>query len=319
MIAGIVFSVLSSVCINWGNVVEKQAVDRLPPISARRSPHLIRTLLSSRHWMSGFVLTLVGLGLQVLALSRAPIPVVQSIFNAGIVILLIGSRVRLGERLRRTEIAGLAIVVAAVTSVTASLRGSDVVGNAGSLASIAIAAGPTLLVAFVVLRMRPHGRHSHPHSGIAYGVSSGLLYGLAALGTKGASTLIGRFGVVHGVPLIFSSIYPYLFAVFSVAGLVVYQTGLQRSRISVVGSMSDVIAGTYMVAVGTVVFGEPLPTDPVTLTLRLAGFAGVLVGSLVVAGGHLLPAGVGSASSWNEDFDLGENGVLVLPSEELDA
>jgi hypothetical protein len=86
-------------------------------------------------------------------------------------------------------------------------------------------------------------------------------------------------GAAH---LVFSP-YPYLFIIFSFLGLLIYQSGLQRARISVVGSISDVVASTYIVAVGTVVFGEHLPSDPITLAARLAGFAGVLLGTVVVA------------------------------------
>ena len=71
-----------------------------------------------------------------------------------------------------------------------------------------------------------------------------------------------RDGFWHSIPSIFTSVYPYVFIVFSGLGMVIYQSGLQRARISVVGTMSDVICSTYLVAVGMVVFGESLPQDP---------------------------------------------------------
>ena len=283
MAAGIVFSLLSAIVINVGNVIQKHAVTSLPEFSARRSSHLIRTLVTSRIWMTGFVLCLLGLALQVMAFALAPIPVVQSIFNAGIVLLVVISRVRLGERLHRLEWIGLTIVVASLISMSASLtETSSAVRDSGSGLRVLIAAIPTMaLIALVVGAIR----RGKDKGGFLFGLAAGLLYGVATLGTKGASTLVVRHGVLHSIPSILTSVYPYVFAVFSVFGMLMYQTGLQRFRIAVVGSMSDVICSTYLVAIGMIVFEESLPKDPVTLSFRLVGFAGVLVGSVLVASG----------------------------------
>jgi multidrug transporter EmrE-like cation transporter len=308
--AGIVFSLLSSIVINIGNVVQKQAVTGLPEFSAKRSTHLIRVLLTSRSWVGGFMLCLVGLGFQVMAFALAPIPVVQSIFNAGIVLLLIFSRVRLKERLGRTEWVGLAVVVISLIAISATLSTTEnSAGTSGSGVRALIAAAPTFVVVIGIVALI---RKEKGASGFLYGFAAGLLYGAAALGTKGASTLVVSHGVVGSIPYVFASVYPYLFLVFSVFGMMIYQMGLQRFRIAVVGSMSDVVCSTYLVAVGMVVFGESLPKDPVTLTLRLAGFVGVLVGSVLVAlaGGSDRSSGVTMA-----DSDIGLGPVLLAEVE----
>jgi len=306
MAAGVVFSLLAAVVLNAGNLVQKHAVSALPEISARRNRHLIRTLASSREWMAGFILCLVGVALQIMAFALAPIPVVQSIFNAGIVLLLVFSRVRLGERLGRIEWIGLAVVVASLIAISASLsETANSVGLAGSGLRVIVAVIPTLaVVALVVAMIRKGGGRA----GFHYGVAAGLLYGAAALGTKGASTLVVRHGLIASVPVILTSVYPYVFLVFSVMGMLIYQTGLQRYRISVVGSMSDVVCSTYLVAVGMVVFSESLPKDPTTLALRLGGFVGVLLGSVLVAGGGRRESVAGLPPI---ESDLGIGSVLV--------
>jgi drug/metabolite transporter (DMT)-like permease len=306
MAAGILFSLLAALTLNSGNLIQKHAVSALPEFSARRSGHLIRTLVGSREWMAGFILCLLGVGLQIMAFALAPIAVVQTIFNAGLVLLIVLSRLRLGERLHRNEFIGIAIVISAVISISASLQASaDSTGAAGSGLRVLLAAGPTLvIVAIVVLAIRS-GRGTN---GFLYGAASGLLYGAASLGTKGASTLVVHHGLVASVPRILTSVYPYVFLVFSVLGMLVYQTGLQRFRISLVGSMSDVVCSTYLVAIGMIVFNEPLPTRTLTLALRLGGFAGVLFGSVLVATG-------GRRESEEPlpliDSDLGLGSVLI--------
>jgi drug/metabolite transporter (DMT)-like permease len=308
--AGVIFSLLSAVVLNIGNITEKHAIVSLPEISIRRTGHLLRTLLGSREWMLGFVLCLVGLGLQVLAFSLAPIPVVQSIFNAGIVLLIVVSRLKLSERLEPLEWTGIGIVVVALTLIAVTLGGDE--GSIGLVDSgwrVLIALGPTLvvvLVAVVAIRSRLGA------GAFLFGLVAGLLYGAAALGTKGASTLVVRHGLWPSIPFVFSSIYPYVFVACSVVGMIAYQTGLQRHRISVVGSMSDAVCSTYLVGVGMIVFGASLPNDPVTLALRFGGFVGVVLGTVLVAAAR--PMTTESMPPIESDIGLGS--VLVA---EVDA
>jgi hypothetical protein len=176
------------------------------------------------------------------------------------------------------------VVVLALTAMSISLTGANGnIGVGGTGLRVLIAAGPTFVVAVIVaVAFLSRGGTA----GYLYGISAGLFYGVANLGTKGASTIVVRDGLWGSIPSILSSAYPYVFLAFSAIAMVIYQTGLQRSRISVVGTMSDVVCSTYVVVVGMVVFGESLPKDTVTLVLRLGGFAGVLLGSVLVAMGQ---------------------------------
>jgi drug/metabolite transporter (DMT)-like permease len=311
MAAGVVFSLLAALTLNAGNLVQKHAVSALPAFSARRINHLIRTLVTSREWVAGFLLCLIGVALEIMAFALAPIAVVQSIFNAGVVLLVVFPRLKMGERLRRNEWIGLAIVVAALISLSASLtKSTNSVGLSGSGPRVLLAVGPTLVVVVLVVAAIRSSRGAHA---FLYGSAAGLLYGAAALGTKGASTLLVRHGVVASVPRILTSVYPYVFLVLSALAMLIYQIGLQRFPISLVGSMSDVVASTYLVAVGMIVFDESLPKNTTTLSLRLGGFVGILLGSVLVA-----TAGRrgGAETRPPIESDLGVGSVLLT---ELDA
>lgn len=301
MLAGVVLTVVSAVLYNSGFVAEKVAVGRMPEIHAARSFHMVRTLASSPLWLAGFTSLLAGLCCQVVALSLAPIAVVQPVFASGIALLVVLSTVVLGERLRRSEWAGLAAVAVALVLVGLSLgSGSDRVGLAGSLDKVAAFAVPTVVaavMAFVAATRLPRG------GAALYGVSAGLLYGVATLGLKGVSTIIDTHGLLPAVPAVLASPDPYVVVMFSVLGLLAFQTGLQRCRVSVVAPVSNVVSSAYLVAVGTVIFGERLPSDPARLALRLAGFAGILVGMVVLARGGGMEGLGGSAPV--EPVDLG--------------
>lgn len=292
MLAGVVLAVLSAVSYNIGFVVEKWAVDRMPEIHARRVGHMVRTLVSSPLWLAGFACLVAGLVFQVLALSRVSISVVQPILASGIVLLLVVSRVVFRDRLGRAEWAGLASMVVALVliGVTAD-RATDLAGTGGSLSRILLAAVPTVVVAFVAFGVASRlGRVG----AALFGLSAGLLYGASSLATKEASTVVEKHGLQAAIPQVLASPDPYLFILFSGLGMLAFQTGLQRCRVSVLVPVSSVISSGYLVAVGAVIFGEHVPADPWRLALRLTGFAAVVAGLVLLGRGHGLEVAYGA-------------------------
>ncbi len=62
--------------------------------------------------------------------------------------------------------------------------------------------------------------------------------------------------------------------------MLIFQTGLQRCRVSIVGPVSNITGSVFFIVAGTWLFGEQLPGDPVMLALRLTGIAAA--GTVVV-------------------------------------
>jgi multidrug transporter EmrE-like cation transporter len=284
MLAGLVFSVLTAVSMSLGNLFEKRAVDAMSTLSARRARQMLMSLLRSRLWLAGFVISLVGLAFQVEAFALAPLAVVQSIYGAGLVALVVVARIVFREPLGRREVVGLGVIVVAVVLVGISLgAGEGAIGLSGSAGRVVLVACLTTFISLAGLLGARRLASFDP--GIAFGVASGLFYGVGSLGTKGASTLVARYGVIGSLPHLFASAYPYLFVVASLLGLLVFQTGLQRSRVALVAPLSNVVSSAYVVAAGMALFAEPLPAKVGLTALRLAGFAGVLVGTGLLAAG----------------------------------
>ena len=281
---GIFFSILASACFSLSNLLEKLAVDRMPAISPGRALYMFNMLRASRLWLAGFVVGIAAVGFMVIGYSQAPIAIVQSIFGAGLVALVVVSRVVLHETIGSKERFGLVVIVVAVVLVSVSLGSSDTPGLRGSLWTVVVASSLTVVAAAAVfLAMR---RSSTDHS-ISFSTAAGLLYGVAALQAKSASVLLAEHGVIGSIPKIIATPYPYVFLVASLLGLSVFQTGLQRGRIAVVAPLTNIIASVYVVAIGMAVFGEPLPHSGVLTGFRLVGFALVLVGSWLFSTGPM--------------------------------
>jgi uncharacterized membrane protein len=180
------------------------------------------------------------------------------------------------------------VVALSLLAISLSLdASSDHAGASGAFGSLVLAAIPTVLVAgwLFVTAERVEGRPgARVHIGAPlFGVSTGLMYGVAALATKAVAAQVERYGLISSIPHVLASAYLYALVVTSAAGLLLFQTALQRCPASVVVPVSNVVSSTYVVAVGTLIFGEHLPSAEWKLTLRILGFAGVLVSVLVLA------------------------------------
>lgn len=296
--AAVLVAVLATTAYHLGLVVEKRALARLPAIDARRPLRLLRTLLTAPAWLAGFALMLCGFGLQVVALSLAPVSVVQPVLGSGLVILLAASRIVLRERLGRLELACVLAMTAAIIMIALSAAGPA--GRVGHLTSGPMLAAVALLACLVALglganalRHGPSGRHRPPAIGVSYAVASGLLYGVATLAIKGLSGVVAHHAAVSAglVLAVAGSPYPYVTVGCSAVGMLIFQTGLQRCRVSIVGPVSNITGSVFFIAAGTWLFGERLPADPAMLILRLAG---IVVAVVVVAVLSIRPAGTNS-------------------------
>jgi multidrug transporter EmrE-like cation transporter len=189
-----------------------------------------------------------------------------------------------------------AIVMIALSAV--GLPGK--VGHEASGLLLAAVAVPAGLVAVWLgasaLRPGPGGRHRLPSIGVSYAVASGLLYGVATLAIKAMSGMIAQHAKLDAglVLAVAASPFPYVTIGCSALGMLIFQTGLQRCRVSIVGPVSNITGSVFFLVLGTWLFGERLPADPAKLALRLAGIvlAAVVVVALSRRPSQAVPAGL---------------------------
>lgn len=279
-LGGALVAVIAALLYDAGYVLEKQALTDLPPL--RPTPAgILRVAAASPRWLAGFVAMLAGLGLQVIALTRAPVAVVQPILAGGLIALAaLGSKV-LGERLTRRHLLALTMILAAVVAVAASARSSTVVARH-------VPAGPfsimSIVVAAVALSCAAAGRagSARPQAigMVGSAVAAGLLYGMGAVAEKAVSTRLAADGLVAGAVKSLGTAYPWVFVAFTLAGMVVFQAGLQAHPASLMAALTNTVSTVCALVGASVVFGEAALPSGGWAVLRLAGF---VVGALAVA------------------------------------
>jgi hypothetical protein len=281
-------ALVTTSAFNTGLIVEKRALNNMPALRVSKVGRTLVSLLSNPAWLAGLALMLTGLAMQVIILTFEPISLVQPILASGVVLTLVLSRLVLRERLGGAEFSCVVIMAVALVLLALSQTATSGQSNraASALPMVAVVV-PSLIVGVLVAvwpwqagarRWRPAAK------AICAGIGTGLLYGVGALSSKGLSAALGHHhGVTSLVLHILSSPYLYLLGGCSAIAMLLYQGALQASRASILIPVSSVVSSGYFVIVGTWLFHEQLPSDPVKLALRLAGIAAAVAVIVVLS------------------------------------
>lgn len=303
---GALVAAVSALLYVVGYVLEKQALDDLPPLRLSL-PGLWRTAKASRRWVAGFSAMIVGLALQVAALTLAPVSVVQPILAGGLIALAAAGPALLGERLSGRHRAALVLVVSAVAAVAVSARGGgnlarDVPGTRFLLMAAA-AGGAGVLTAGLALgrgRRAGAGRAGLPGL-VGTALAAGLLYGVGAVAEKAVSTELIRHGMVAGALSSLGTAYPWVFLAATLAGMGAFQVGLQAHPASLMASLTNVTSTMCALVGAATVFGEDLLPAGWWSALRVAGLVSVAAAVVLLAGDGAPAAGVGTSEPHRPD------------------
>jgi hypothetical protein len=272
--AGLLLSLATALASVVGFLYKHRGAVESPPVEWRRPVRTSLALFRSRWYVLGIGIATASWGFHVAALALAPISLVQSVIAGGLVLLTVVADRLFGFRVTRREWVGVALTALGLAFLAATLEGtaggSHNDYSSGTLAayvSVTCAAG----IAVAALAWGRAG------GGFPLGIAAGLMWAGSDVSIKALS------GSLDGGLAVLLEPLAVVIALASFAGLVISARSLQD------GDPVPVIAGTsaaanlLTIAAGPVVFGEPLPDDPLALTLRLLAFA------LVIAACALTP------------------------------
>jgi len=281
-VTGLIAALLAAAVYSVGLAVEQRALHRAPSISVRRPLHLARVLLGNPRWVGGCLLAAAGsLGL-VVALGLAPVSVVQPAFAGGIALMLLLTALVLGDPISRGEKAALALMPVALLLLSLSLGDGGGTGTTPDMPFLLAVSVGTVVACVAAVALASGGGRSV--SAAAMGAAAGLAQGVAGLQGKALGGLLADQGLPAAVLPALASPFPYLYALGWAVGIVLFQASLQRARASITAPVANVTGNVFMVVLGTLIFSESLPEDPLMLALRAAGFLLTLVVVVLVRG-----------------------------------
>jgi drug/metabolite transporter (DMT)-like permease len=269
MALGLVAALLAAACYECGYVLQALEARVAPPADALRASLLLR-LAARRRWLAGTVLSLAGAGLQILALARAPVTLVQPVLALGLVALLLLARTVLGERVGVREVAGAAAVIAGVAAVAAA--GPDRTDAVTSVLALVLLLAPFALLTLLPFALRGRVPIGLAAAGAAAGdalaaVALKLTANAAASGRPGLAVLAGAGAAVAGA-----------------LALTAEMSALRRlpaSRVAPVVLSAQVIVPAVAAMVA---FGEPVSAAVVLGVVAAGAGAGLLGASGAIAG-----------------------------------
>ncbi len=216
--------------------------------------------------MSGFTLYMV-------ALSFAPVSIVEPIIASGVVIPAWLAMRHLGEKPRGLDFLGMGMSVLGVVFIALSLMEGlpeDVLDHPVEIWLIAAAVFG--LAATVPLMMR----RSPERKAAGLGVSVGLLFGIAAVFTRLTLMFWNDDRVLFG-----------LFAAACVAGylpgFITLQAALQKGMAAVVAPIYNGIMELVPILLGMLVLNEKLPRSALLTALRITAFALIITGAVILS------------------------------------
>ncbi len=278
--AGLLLALATAFASVVGFLYKHRGAVESPPIEWRRPLATSLALFRSRWYVLGILVATGSWGFHVAALALAPISLVQSVIAGGLVLLTVVADRLFGFRVTRREWAGVAFTALGLAFLAATLEGTAGSNHndysAGTLAAyVSLLCGGGLAVASLAW-----GRAG---GGFPLGIAAGLMWAGSDVSIKALSASLDT-----GLGVLLDPLAAVI-ALASLVGLVISARSLQDGQAVPVIAGTSAAANLFTIAAGPVVFGEPLPDDPVALSLRLLAFV------LVIAACALTPAPVRAA------------------------
>jgi len=232
-------------------------------------PSLLGRLIRRPRWLAATALGALGWPFQLVALSLAPLTVVQPTLAVGLILLLFLGHRWLHEPVGRVEIVGTAAIILGVAGLAlAAPAHSDSHGAAWKIALVCGLLGLLMILPYVVGAARA--------SGPMLVISAGSAYSLAAITSKFITDELAR-GTVKGVVL-----WTAATAATGVVGILSEMTGLQRLGATQVAAPVFVVQAVVPVLAAPLLAGERWSATPGGGSLLLISLAAVAFGSSVL-------------------------------------
>ena len=241
----------------------------MPPLTLRRPLRALGALLRSPRWLAGFCTGLLGWGLYICALALAPLSLVQGVSAGGIGLLALVVQRRRGVPLSARESAAVALSIAGLALLAASLAGGIVTGQTTTTGAVLLWLAASIVG--VAILTGPVSRALA--GGAALGLAAGTLYAAGDVATK---------AVVGGDLILITAVLASHGAAFAAL-----QLAFQRGGALATAGLNTLATNALPIVAGLALYHEHLPGGA-------AGAARLLAFLLVVAGAGLLARSDGS-------------------------
>jgi drug/metabolite transporter (DMT)-like permease len=274
---GILLSLLCALATNVAFLFKHRGACAAPDVSLKHPLASAAGLFRSKWFTLGMLVALGAWSLHVAALALAPLSLVQAVISGGLVFLTVLAERFFGFKIGTRQWAGVGLTALGLVLLAATLpHGGDAHSNYSLAGMIAFESG--LLVLGTILVLSPK-LGSHEHHGVMLGTAAGILFGVSDVAIKALTGAVGDLGVAGLLsPWLATCVLASVIAFFASA------RGLQKGEAVPVITLTSAAANVTAISGGILVFGDPMPSDPVGIVLQSFAFV------LVIVAAALMPA-----------------------------
>ncbi len=265
-----------------GFLMRHRGAVEAPDVNVSHPLATIAGLFRSRWWTFGYVVAAIAYAFHVGALALAPLSLVQAVLAGGLVLLAVLADRFFGFSLGRREWLGV-VLAATGLAVLAASGESHAQSDSSSYSFPALIACQAVLVAIgvaLILRCRGAQRDDEGgRAGIYLGIASGLLFTVSHVAVKALSGYAD-----NGITSVLATPFPYLIVACGIAAFFASARSLQIGDGVAVIAVTSIAGNVSSMPAGIVVFGDPLGSDALTVSMRVVAFV------LVIAAAALIPS-----------------------------
>jgi hypothetical protein len=272
---GILFALACALVANIGLLCKYRGAMASPTVELRRPLHSAAALFRSRWWTIGFVVAFAAWTLHVVALSMAPLSVVETTISGGLLLLAWLAERWFGVKVGPREWIGLGLCAVGLGLLAVTSAGSGGTSSSYSIEAMGAFEAGFVAVGIALLLSGSAGSPSRS-SGPLLGIAAGLMLGVSNVAVKALTA------TVPGDLLSLLSPWTLTALVAGAGAFLALARGLQTGGAIPVITLSSVCANLASVAGGILVFGDPMGGDPLAIAARSVAFAAVIAAVIVL-------------------------------------
>jgi len=267
---GILLALFCAFATNVGFLLKHRGACAAPDVSLRRPVASAIGLFRSKWFAIGMLVALGAWVFHVAALAMAPLSIVQAVIAGGLVFLTVLAERWFGYSVGTRQWAGVGLTALGLVLLAMTLPTHGVHSSYSLAAMIAFESALLALGTFLVLSKK---LGAHEHHGVMLGTAAGILFGVSDVAIK---ALTGAAGTTGAMGVLLS---PWLLTCIAASVIAFYASarGLQKGEAVPVITLTSAAANVTAISGGILVFGDPMPNDPVGIVIQSFAFILVIV------------------------------------------
>jgi drug/metabolite transporter (DMT)-like permease len=281
---GILLALLCAFATNVGFLLKHRGACAAPAVSLKHPLASAVGLFRSKWFTIGMLVALGAWTFHVAALALAPLSVVQAVISGGLVFLTVMAERWFGFSVGNRQWAGVGLTALGLVLLAITLPSGEGAHSSYSVAAM-IAFESALLAVGTFLVLSPR-LDSHEHHGVMLGIAAGILFGVSDVAIKALTGSVGSQGLA-------GLLSPWLMTcvIASVIAFYASARGLQKGEAVPVITLTSAAANVSAISGGILVFGDPMPSDPLGIVVQSFAFV------LVIVAAALTPAPLRAAAA----------------------